>query len=73
MGGGYSISVPLQFISQQWKAEIDGTLPSSAPRCQREKGSRDHSWERETQVKAALTLLGASMHGSCRLCEAVRC
>lgn len=64
------------FISLQWKTEIAETLASSAPSCLGEKGGSDSSQERESQVKAGLSLhwaldarvwqdLGSSEMGFC--------
>lgn len=49
------------FISLQCKTEIAGTLASSAPGCLGEKGGSDSSQERQSQVKAALSLRRAWM------------
>lgn len=73
MGGDGCGSVPVRFISPQWKTEIAGTLASSAPSCQGEKGGSGCSRERETQVKAALTLCRARMLGSGRIWGTMRC
>lgn len=73
MGGDRCRSVPVWFISLQRKTEIARTLASSAPSCRGEKGGSDGSRERETQVKAALTLRGAWVLGSGRIWGATRC
>lgn len=37
----FATALCLQFIVPQWKAEIIGTLASSAPSCRGDKGDRD--------------------------------
>lgn len=71
-GWGSLPFVPAPFISLQWKTEIAGTLASSAPRCPREKGGSDSSQERESQVKAGLSLCWAWLLESGRIWEAAR-
>lgn len=71
-GWGSLPFVPAPFISLHWKTEIAGTLASSAPGCPGEKGGSDSSQERESQVKAGLSLCRAWMLESGRIWEAAR-